>query len=1729
MTAQENGFAEYYVASAANGGSAENSGALGSPLLTVADAVEKGITAGIGENGTVIVNINGGDTVEWGTAPDYNFKLTVKSDGDIAKITFAENQLLTGDVDFYNVELMAGGAWPTRNFYLNGKNVRFDENTVLTADYLIFGANNTSDNYESQTVEYNISKVPGYVIGGNYRENTITYQKDFNVIFNSVNSNIPFYLTGNYGTTNYNKNVNIIVKSAAALTFKNLATKWNIEGAVQIVYPQGLTITDDKLVEYPAKKGIYKIVNTTNIECPLGFVEGQAGKYKVLGDTKKYNFVITDNNGNNYNSILDEADGCYYISVPTAGEYTLYSTKVPESTTLYVKLGSTDSDGTSGKPFANIGEAIAKAVADGYSTGDTVNIIILDDGTAGSDTVSWGTQTQDYKFKAVVKSDTEVAKINFENNQLLLGDVDFYNVELMAGGAWPTRNFYLNGKNVRFDESTVLTADYLIFGANNTSDNYESQTVEYNISKVPGYVIGGNYRENTITYQKDFNVIFNSVNSNIPFYLTGNYGTTNYNKNVNIIVKSAAALTFKNLATKWNIEGAVQIVYPQGLTITDDKLVEYPAKKGIYKIVNTTNIETPLGFVDGQAGKYKVLADTVMYSFMLTDKLGNTYSMEQNREDDCYYINVPAAGEYTLTAAVKKPENDTVYVRMGATDGDGTCNKPFGNISDAVNYAKLCSYIKGESVYVIILDDGNAGGDTVTWSNITAYEFDLTIKSETEKAIISLDEGATLQGDVTFENVDVAAGGAWPGRKINFGGHNIVFGANTGINTDYIAFGKASGTSNYSSQRVQLNCKYLTSATYLYTTNEAGGVTTYGSDVEFVFNNSQSNLVVSPGANGDTTYYEENLNLNIINSASLKFIDFGSAGGWSIDGAVQLIHKENLSITDLELFNAYAPIYKIINKSGIDDALAFVPETAGKYKVLGDTENFVFTLTDTDYNTYYSALDETDGCYYITVPKAGEYTLEKIKPAVKKVYYVKSGAADGDGTAIKPFATLSEALAKASIDGLESGDTAEINILSADALEYGEPANYTYEAVIKSAYNTPISFTAGAILAGDTKFDGVVLNCAGAFHFGGHNLEMAKSVTITGATYLFTGLGNVNATFGSQRVVFHNDIGGRYLNLASDWGNTIYNGTLEVKFTNAATKARIWFGMHGNNTYTRVNLDLGSTSGTFIENESNPSFSEGINVIYNVKLNEAVKTTLDSKREAGVNVCYVNNVTGVNVLGFHRINGKYSVAESFTAVAYNAEGIKIADLQDGVLQLGVNGDYKVVCTENGDINADDEYNNNVYDIRDLVALDMYITDNDSITIKTNAADKNNDGIIDENDIYVIRKELLFGLFNKLSLGAYSNLNSNLVLTWTTESEVVGSASGTYTLKADDSSAYGTYELYYANEEGILTEYAPIAKCKVNAGNLQAQYSSMVDTNVFPVEATKVVAAIKGQIRTYMDIPKDKLFNPGELLYSHAVLSDVHVFSDKTQPYNGYDELPLAIDTVREMGAEFISITGDLTYDDGLAALKEVLEPYDDYDINVCTGNHDVNISEDDWTAYWGKAIDYSFTHNGETFIYMSLQTASSYSDEKIEWLSAEMEKASGNRIYLFMHFPIPQYAGLKPDNYYGFTETSTEDDRIMELIRQYDNTYVFSGHTHYNFDSQNDYPNITVAPIEGTNSYTVHVPSLAYPRLSNDWNMYEQSQGFFVEVYENGIVLKGIDFKQGKKLIPHGCYYLKSK
>ena len=86
-------------------------------------------------------------------------------------------------------------------------------------------------------------------------------------------------------------------------------------------------------------------------------------------------------------------------------------------------------------------------------------------------------------------------------------------------------------------------------------------------------------------------------------------------------------------------------------------------------------------------------------------------------------------------------------------------------------------------------------------------------------------------------------------------------------------------------------------------------------------------------------------------------------------------------------------------------------------------------------------------------------------------------------------------------------------------------------------------------------------------------------------------------------------------------------------------------------------------------------------------------------------------------------------------------------------------------------------------------------------------------------------------------------------------------------------------------------------------------------------------------------------------------------------------------------------------------------------------------------------------------------------------------------------------------------------------MEHYKNVVWFHGHSHMDFDSQEDCQYANYDRMFGCHS--VHIPSLAHPRdyKENAYvNVYSESEGYVVDVYENHIVLRGRDFASDKFL-----------
>lgn len=399
--------------------------------------------------------------------------------------------------------------------------------------------------------------------------------------------------------------------------------------------------------------------------------------------------------------------------------------------------------------------------------------------------------------------------------------------------------------------------------------------------------------------------------------------------------------------------------------------------------------------------------------------------------------------------------------------------------------------------------------------------------------------------------------------------------------------------------------------------------------------------------------------------------------------------------------------------------------------------------------------------------------------------------------------------------------------------------------------------------------------------------------------------------------------------------------------------------------------------------------------------------------------------------------------------------------------------------------------------------------------------------------------------------AYGSLLENLTVAFDFADPLGKNLEGTVALTASDEVVLGDYSLYYGDDNGILAGYSVIGSGKLSTVGEAVEIASFLPLHTAPLGAKSVVATKKGakEILAYAEIPGERRLNPGEKLGSFAAVSDVHIFlnehyDNEQNDINGDRDMKKAVSRINATGVDFTTCSGDmiLSFVDKAAEIEAELTKSTDIvkQLNnpfyTVKGNHDKKVPTDLWTSLTGCETEYSFTYGETVFIFLSIRNMNNtdsndstpYGSEKLDWLEAQLKEAAGKRAVLVMHYPMYETAGLLPGNRYGFSAGSKEEARIRQLIADHGNVIVFNGHTHFDFQSTEHYSDINLYRFANTNSYTVHVPSVAYPRNYANSTVTRESQGYIVEIYPDGMLLKGMDFVTGSYM-PCAIWYLDTR
>ena len=263
---------------------------------------------------------------------------------------------------------------------------------------------------------------------------------------------------------------------------------------------------------------------------------------------------------------------------------------------------------------------------------------------------------------------------------------------------------------------------------------------------------------------------------------------------------------------------------------------------------------------------------------------------------------------------------------------------------------------------------------------------------------------------------------------------------------------------------------------------------------------------------------------------------------------------------------------------------------------------------------------------------------------------------------------------------------------------------------------------------------------------------------------------------------------------------------------------------------------------------------------------------------------------------------------------------------------------------------------------------------------------------------------------------------------------------------------------------------------------------------------------------------------GDKMYTFGATSDIHLRPDNYG--NGIDDFNRTLPLLQNLGAEFIGIAGDIGYNgttDELELYQTALNNLATVPVHPVRGNHDKPFTDANWQTYTGFAPNHEMVYNSDVFLFMSMDYANNTTNAVetgystgLAWLKERLARYKGARIFVFCHYPPSGYSGLADGQYYGWTSTATEDDELVSALLQTKNVILFTGHTHYRLNVEETYDSVNIYRFNNSKAAFVHIPSNSRPRDKNGNTVEQYSEGYIVDVYEQGVVVRGVDFVSGE-------------
>lgn len=314
------------------------------------------------------------------------------------------------------------------------------------------------------------------------------------------------------------------------------------------------------------------------------------------------------------------------------------------------------------------------------------------------------------------------------------------------------------------------------------------------------------------------------------------------------------------------------------------------------------------------------------------------------------------------------------------------------------------------------------------------------------------------------------------------------------------------------------------------------------------------------------------------------------------------------------------------------------------------------------------------------------------------------------------------------------------------------------------------------------------------------------------------------------------------------------------------------------------------------------------------------------------------------------------------------------------------------------------------------------------------------------------------------------------------------------------------------------------------------YDCLIKQNIaFPNSKKIVVYNQKKKKVGEFGLQNLKFPDLGEKLYSFGAISDTHL-----QYSTAHEDFVKALEYLNDVeNVAFTCICGDLTANGTTEQLEDYKNYVDAYSsdtpVYAITGNHESwggleleSIISD----YTGQPLYYSFAHGDDVFIMVGIQKDGEgvlFVDGELQWLYETLEINRNKRCFIFEHVRPQDGCG----NAYGIYNYDiwggTEATIFESLMSHYKNAHLFHGHSHLKFNLQTKDNMANIDRLFG--GWSIHIPSLAVPRTgdvtgaNSRQEIYADSEGYIVDVYKDGIHLRGRDFVKDE-FLPIASYWL---